>query len=111
MCILGVNRFTMKEKNMDINLNNLGPGNVGYGRESLGTAGVGAGHETKGVPQTSRTESFHVSSPFSHAQSIGLASSEPVANVPEVALSRDDDLGKLVCAAFNLAPPPMPNFS
>ena len=31
------------------------------------------------------------------------------AEIPESALRRDDDLGKLVSAAFSLAPPPFPN--
>ena len=40
-----------------------------------------------------------------------LASAEPVADVSDAALSRDDALGKLVSSAFNLPPPPMPAFS
>lgn len=40
-----------------------------------------------------------------------LQSSEPVADVPESSLVRDDHIGKLVNAAFNLPPPPMPNFA
>ena len=40
-----------------------------------------------------------------------MAAAEPTAEVPEAALTRDDDLGNLVSSAFNLAPPPMPNFS
>lgn len=39
-----------------------------------------------------------------------LASSEPVSAVPDSAIARDDDLGKLMQAAFNLPPPPMPAF-
>ena len=41
----------------------------------------------------------------------GIASAEPTANVPDEALTRDDPLGKLMSAAFNLAPPPMPDFA
>ena len=37
--------------------------------------------------------------------------SEPTADVPDAALNRDDDLGKLVNSAFSLQPPPMPDFS
>lgn len=40
----------------------------------------------------------------------GLVSAEPTAEVPAGALARDDALGKLVCAAFNLPAPPMPHF-
>ena len=32
-------------------------------------------------------------------------------DIPEAALSRDDDLGKLIGRAFNLPPPPMPAFA
>ena len=37
--------------------------------------------------------------------------SEPVSEVPESALMRDDELGKLVSAAFSLPAPPMPSFA
>ena len=40
-----------------------------------------------------------------------LQGSEPVADVPASALSRDDDLGRLVASAFNLPPPPVPAFT
>ena len=40
----------------------------------------------------------------------GLAAAEPVADVPESALTRDDDLGRLVDRAFSFPPPPMPEF-
>ena len=40
----------------------------------------------------------------------GISSGEPVADVPEAALTRDDKLGMLVNSAFNLPPPAMPEF-
>ena len=40
-----------------------------------------------------------------------LESSEPVVDVPDEALLRDDALGKLVKSVFNLPPPPMPTFT
>ena len=40
-----------------------------------------------------------------------LQGSEPTADIPDAALSRDDDLGKLVNSVFNLPPPPMPSFA
>jgi hypothetical protein len=40
-----------------------------------------------------------------------LNSCEPVADIPDAALSRDDELGKLVSHAFNLPPPAMPLFT
>ena len=40
-----------------------------------------------------------------------LRGSEPTAEVPEAALRRDDDLGKLINSIFNMPAPPMPDFS
>lgn len=42
----------------------------------------------------------------------GVASKDEIdaAAIPESALRRDDGLGMLVAAAFNLPPPPMPAF-
>ena len=96
---------------MDINLNNLGLGNVGYGRESSGAGEVDAGIGAKGVAGATGDSALRISSSPSRTQSVGIASSEPVADVPDSALVRDDALGKLVGAAFNLPPPAMPDFS
>ena len=41
----------------------------------------------------------------------GISAGEPIADVPDSALTRDDKLGQLVGAAFNLQPPSMPDFS
>ena len=43
-------------------------------------------------------------------QDVNLAASEPITAIPEKGLSRDDDLGRLVAAAFSLQAPPMPSF-
>ena len=44
-------------------------------------------------------------------QTAGLPSAEPsIAEIPDAALTRDDPLGELMKTAFNLPPPPMPNF-
>lgn len=42
----------------------------------------------------------------------GAAAPEDIqaANLPPDTLSRDDELGRLVNAVFNLPPPPMPDF-
>ena len=96
---------------MEINLNSNGIGNIGTGREAFGATGVDAGREAAGASQGPRSAALHVSSPSRHAQSADLASSEPVAEVPDSALSRDDAIGNLVKAAFNLPPPPMPAFA
>lgn len=95
---------------MEINLNSNGFGNIGMGRGMSETAAIGAGREATDASQASRAKSLHVSN-LSSGQSAGLASAEPVGKVPEEALSRDDELGKLMNAAFNLPPPPMPTFS
>ena len=91
---------------MEINLSNNGLSNIGAGREALDAAAIGIGQEAKvgsGVkPQDAVT--------ITNAPR-GVSSAEPVFDVPDSALSRDDALGKLVTAAFNLPPPPMPDFA
>ena len=93
---------------MEINLNSNGFGNVGMGREMPEATGVNFGSEAN---EASRPKSLHVSSPSCDVQSAALASAEPVADVPDAELVRDDALGQLVKAAFNLPPPPMPAFT
>ena len=96
---------------MEININSNGFGNIGMGRGMSETTGVDAGRETKDASKTSLHTSLHISNLESNVQSAGLTSAEPVAEVPDGALSRDDELGKLMNAAFSLPPPPMPNFA
>lgn len=96
---------------MEINLNSNGFGSIGIGRGMSEATGIGSGHETTDAAQSSRAKSLHVSNLSSGIQSAGLASAEPVGKVPEEALSREDELGRLMNAAFNLPPPPMPSFS
>jgi len=93
---------------MEINLNSNGFGNVGMGREMPEATGVNFGSEAN---EASRPKSLRVSGPASGVQSAELASAEPVAEVPDAELVRDDALGQLVKAAFNLPPPPMPAFT
>ncbi len=95
---------------MEINLNSNGFGNIGMGRGMPETTGIDAGREMAEASQASSGKSLQVSTRSSNVQSVGRASAEPVGEVPDAALSRDDDLGKLVNAAFNLPPPPMPSF-
>jgi len=92
---------------MEINLSSNGFGNIGIGRDAPGANGVGAEIESKGadVKPVSRDAVTFTSAPAA------LASAEPVADVSDAALNRDDALGKLVNSAFNLPPPPMPAFS
>ena len=96
---------------MEINLNSNGFGNIGMGRESFDATTIGAGNETKGASGIGVGHGMHDKVTFTRAQPSGIASAEPVADVPETALSRDDELGKLMNAAFHLPPPPMPSFS
>jgi hypothetical protein len=95
---------------MEININSNGFGNVGMGRDTFDATGVDSNRETTGASQASCHTSLKVSGLASHIQRSDLASAEPVAVVPDAALSRDDALGNLVKAAFNLPPPAMPDF-
>ena len=87
---------------MEINLGN----GFGVSHDALNVGVGGAGRGTLDAPKASR---------LSPNITIGmgpeaLASAEPTVDVPDSALSRDDDIGRLVNAAFSLPPPPMPDF-
>ena len=85
---------------MEINLNS----NTGMRPEMFDTNAVGAAKETSTESEASRLKSNLTIG----KEVAGLASAEPTANVPESALTRDDELGKLVNSAFCLPAPPMP---
>ncbi len=85
---------------MNINFNNIG----------IGTGTLGAGPKVEG-PKVEGQKAESQNLRLSGAQTLDvIKGSEPVADVPESALLRDDDLGRLVASAFNLPPPPMPAF-
>jgi hypothetical protein len=92
---------------MEINFSNGKFANVGMGFESQAANAVGAGSAT-GKPGAAAAGREAVT--FTNAPS-GLVSSEPVADIPDAALLRDDALGNVVNSAFNLPPPPMPAFT
>ena len=96
---------------MEININSNGLGNIGVGREPLTAKPADAGRKAIDASKTSDVAFFNVSTSSARIQSDGLASSEPVADVPDSALTRDDELGRLVNGAFNMPPPPMPTFA
>lgn len=86
---------------------------------NLGNYGIGT--RTFGMNDVPKVEGEKVGGQMSKAESRGfrpseassldiLAGSEPVADVPAGELVRDDGLGRLVSSAFNLPPPPMPEF-
>ena len=91
---------------MEINLNNNGLNNIGAGREAFDAAGIGIGHETKIGSNVKPQDAVTITN-----APRGVSSAEPVFDVPDSALSRDDALGKLVTAAFNFQPQPMPSFT
>ena len=87
--------------------------NINFNNISVGTGTFGIGQMSEG--QKAESEKAKVASQdlqYSGVQAFDpLHGSEPVTDVPAAELSREDDLGKLVSAAFNLPPPPMPNFN
>ena len=95
---------------MEININSKSFVNVGMGHERFDANLVGAGGEVKGAAGTDARRKTQDAVTFAQSQPVGLASSEPVAAVPDTALLRDDALGRIVSAAFSLPPPPMPAF-
>lgn len=87
---------------MEINFN----GNIGMRHAATGADIGGVGQEVNGASGGPRQpHNLEITTGVTE-----LVSAEPVADVPESALSRDDDLGKLMGAVFNLPPPPMPDF-
>ena len=72
----------------------------------------GVGIETMGSSQTSDiAPGADVARPaFTITNSVASPEDISAATIPDEALLRDDDLGKLVNAAFDLPPPPMPAF-
>ena len=93
---------------MEINVNSKSFGTVGMDLGNLDANSVGSRGDVKGASEARRETQDAVT--FAQPQPVGLASSEPVAEVPDTALLRDDALGKFVSAAFSLPPPPMPAF-
>lgn len=90
---------------MDINLNNFGNFNVG--REPQNVAPAASEVKTSAATANAGSSGLKTTE-LKKADFDALRGSEPVFEVPDSALSRDDDLGKLVKAAFNFPPPPMP---
>ena len=89
---------------MEINLTNRMNTDLGVGRDMLNATAVNAGREAQEASRTScPTSGIDVT-----ARPDGLVAAEPVMDVPDAALVRDDALGKFVNSVFNLPPPPMP---
>ncbi len=80
--------------------------NIGVGREALGLNVEGVQRGAADASDVERTKSDLTIG----RQINAISTSEPTAPVPDDALRRDDDLGNLVKAAFNLPPPAMPDF-
>ncbi len=85
---------------MDLNVNNRVPTTGAFEAPKIGTPAEPLGkQETQ--PQNGLTVTIRTAD-------VQLA--EPTLDIPDAALTRDDPLGDLVKTAFNLPPPPMPNF-
>ena len=87
--------------------------NINFGTSFGGPSGVRPGMEGQGV-DAAKAKPADAARPAPglvvSQGPAGLSSAEPTADVPAAALRRDDDLGRLAAAAFNLPPPPMPAF-
>ena len=91
---------------MEINLGNNIGGNIGARNDSSGASVNNIEDKTSDTSHVSR-----LSSNLTIKKGVeALASAEPIAEVPESELTRDDKLGKLVNAAFSFQAPPMPSF-
>ena len=85
---------------MDLNVNNRIPTAGAFETPKIGTPA-----EPAAKPEIPQLKGLTVSVKPAEGQS-----AEPVIDVPDAALTRDDPLGDLMKAAFNLPPPPMPKF-
>ena len=93
---------------MEVNLNSQRAAEWSARQEALGAQeGLDAGGEKPGASTASRLSSAGLSISESPASPEDVSA----ASLPESALSRNDDLGKLVSSAFALPAPPMPNFT
>ena len=90
---------------MEISFNNSVPGGIGRMHETFDASSVDAGQKTQAASRDTNVKGAEPS-----AVDV-LQRSEPVSEVPEAALSRDDALGRLVNSAFSLPAPPMPEFT
>ena len=88
---------------MNVNFNNIG----------IGTGAFGGSQSVKDQKvESQRTEVANQDLRLSPPTTLDvLQGSEPVSDVPSKELVRNDGLGKLVAFAYNLPPPPMPNFN
>ena len=98
----------MQGDNMNINFSSIGIGSrtFGIGDQTKVDGQKMEGQNIEG--QKTGEREFRLSN--ANAVDI-LVGSEPVADVPDSELARDDGLGHLVSSAFNLPPPPMPEFT
>ena len=102
--LLRVDRWNTKLKGngMNISINSIGAGVKTF---CTGEQAAVAGKKTEDAKDGN--EGLKVSD----VRNIDvLVGSEPVADVPAGEMVRDDGLGRLVSSAFNLPPPPMPDF-
>ena len=87
---------------MNININN------GFGNMTVGQLGGGEAPQQVDSPKAAQQPKDLTITERDKAMPIG----EPdIEGVSDETLLRDDPLGKLVMAAFNLPPPPMPDFN
>ena len=94
---------------MEINFNKGLSGNLGVRQETLDASQVARlASETAGEAKSSATRSARL---FTITQTAASPEDISAAAIPESALTRTDALGQLVASAFDLPPPPMPNFA
>ena len=90
---------------MNINLSNIG---IGTGTFGMGNQSNVEGKKVDGQNSAIAGQELQIS----EVNTLDvIQGSEPISEVPEAGLFRDDTLGKLVSSAFNLPPPPMPEFN
>ena len=99
---------------MDVNIGGNGSfdvsrfGGLEGGNGSLEVLKFGS---LEGGAQTSKLPNLQTSKHLTIQTSVAAPEDIAAAGIPDAALSRDDDVGRLVAQAFDLPPPPMPTFA
>ncbi len=95
---------------MNISINTTNRDLSGLGASSFAKAMEAETEDTRVSGLDAQPSAFSAQ-PSAIISSAAIGEADAITPVPDSALSRDDDLGRLVKAALNLPPPPMPRFT
>ena len=94
---------------MQLNLNNAFLDNLGM-KQGMQGASQAAGLDAA-LASSANSQTIQSNNHLTITNAVVSQEDIAAAQIPDAALSRDDALGKLIGSAFNLPPPPMPDFN